>query len=155
MIKPYFRSEADAPPPLRRTVQRRVRFEEVDALGIVWHGRYASYIEDGRVAVCEACGIGYLTLYEQGILTPIKALHIDYRHPLRFGQTFSIEGILHYTEAARINYEGIVRDESGRVCASGYSIQLMLDADFTLQLTHPPFYRDFLHRWRAGHITEP
>ena len=92
MIKPYFRTAPDAPPPLRRTVTRRVRFEEVDALGIVWHGRHASYIEDGRVAVCEACGIGYLTLFEQEILAPIKSMHIDYMHPLRFGQKFKHRG---------------------------------------------------------------
>ena len=40
MRRPYFPFKQDAPEPLRAIVRRRVRFEEVDPLGIVWHGRY-------------------------------------------------------------------------------------------------------------------
>ena len=29
-------------------VQVRVRFSEVDAMGVVWHGNYLKYFEDGR-----------------------------------------------------------------------------------------------------------
>ena len=42
----YFAAVPDAPPPLRVDVGRKVRFEEVDSMGIVWHGHYASYFED-------------------------------------------------------------------------------------------------------------
>ena len=53
---PYFRPETmmngrPAPLPLTCTVPREVRFEEVDALNVVWHGRYPSYFEDARVAM--------------------------------------------------------------------------------------------------------
>ncbi|HQT98382.1 MAG TPA: hypothetical protein PK416_10990, partial [Thermodesulfobacteriota bacterium] len=37
MIAPYFTDEEGAPAPLRETLSRRVRFEEVDPLGIVCH----------------------------------------------------------------------------------------------------------------------
>lgn len=50
MRKAYFRPVPGAPAPLCVTTQREVRFEEVDVMRIVWHGRYASYFEDGRVA---------------------------------------------------------------------------------------------------------
>lgn len=137
MRKPYFSTAPGDPAPLRQTVQRRVRFEEVDPLGIVWHGRYPSYLEDARVAVCETFGIGYMDLYAAGVLAPIKKMHLDYHRPLRFGQVCSIEGALHFTEAARINYSCSIRDEAERLCTTGYTVQLMLDADEVLQMVPP------------------
>ncbi|MEW5910281.1 MAG: acyl-CoA thioesterase, partial [Thermodesulfobacteriota bacterium] len=94
MVKPYFSASDDQIPPLRHSVTRKVRFEEVDALGIVWHGRYASYFEDARAALGDRFGIGYLDFYTKGIFAPIKKMHIDYHIPLHFTEPFSIEAIL-------------------------------------------------------------
>ena len=49
----YFPEKEGTPKPLETSVARRVRFEEVDPLTIVWHGRYPSYFEDGRAAFGE------------------------------------------------------------------------------------------------------
>jgi len=153
MIRPYFPTRANnVPTPLRAIVQRRVRFEEVDALGIVWHGRYASYAEDGRVALYEACDIGYLDFYRNGVIAPLKSIHFDYLRPLRFGDAFSIEGILHWNDAARLDFEFAIRDAQGRLAASGYSVQLMLDLDANLLLLPPPFFVEFRERWRNGEL---
>ncbi|MEG6552156.1 acyl-CoA thioesterase [Desulfocurvibacter africanus] len=150
--KAYFRNEPGTPAPLRINVQRRVRFEEVDVMGIVWHGRYPSFCEDARVALGDRYGIGYLDFHGQGILTPIKQMHIDYQRPLRFKEEFSIEALLHWTEAARINYEFILRNAEGVVTTTGYSVQLMLDKDLDLLIAPPPFYQDFCARWKAGEL---
>jgi len=154
VIRPYFPQPEAAPAPLASQVSRRVRFEEVDALGIVWHGRYASWLEDGRVAICEANGIGYMELYSRGVLAPIKKMQLDYHHPLRFGQRCTIEGRLHYSEAARINYSCTIRDEDDRVCATGCTVQLMLDSGMQLLMTPPDFYLEFLHKWREGLLSQ-
>lgn len=153
MRKPYFRTPADAPPPLRCVVQRIVRFEEVDPLGIVWHGRYPSYFEDGRVLLGKQFGLGYLDFYEQGIVAPIKQMHADYHLPLRFGDEFSIEAILHWSDAARLNHEFILRNAAGEVTTTGYSVQLLLDNDFNVLMLPPPFYEAVRERWRAGELT--
>ena len=109
MIKPYFPTSKGQPQPLRIRTTRRVRFEEVDPLGFVWHGRYSSFFEDARTALGDKYGIGYLDFYKHGIITPIKKIHIDYHHPLRFQEDFAIEGLLHWSEAARINFEFIIK----------------------------------------------
>jgi len=153
MTRPYFPVQQGAPPPLRVTVERQVRFEEVDPLNIVWHGRYPSYFEDARVAFGEKFGIGYLDCYERGILTPIKKMHLDYQRPLRFPERFTIEGILHWSEAARLNFEFIVRNRADEVTTSGYTVQMMLDRDQEIMLIPPPFVREFLQRWRKGELS--
>ncbi len=152
MRKAYFPVPADAPPPLRYCVERVVRFEEVDPLGIVWHGRYPSYFEDGRVLLGEKYGIGYMDFYRQGIVAPIKQLHVDYQRPLQFGDPFTIEAILHWTDAARLNHEFILRNSAGEVTTTGYSVQLLMDQQRNLLMLPPPFFEEFRRRWRAGEL---
>jgi len=152
LSKPYFPRQEGAPAPLRTVITRQVRFEEVDPLAIVWHGRYPSYFEDARVALGAKFGIGYLDCYAHGFVTPIKMMHVDYCRPLRFQEQFTVEGLLHWSEAARLNFEFIIRNEAGEVTTTGYSVQMMLDTSETVLLIPPPFYRDFLDRWASGEL---
>jgi acyl-CoA thioester hydrolase len=151
--KPYFPLQDGAPEPLRCSVERVVRFEEVDALGIVWHGRYPSYFEDGRVLLGEKYGLGYMDFYHHGIIAPIKQLHVDYRLPLRFGDPFTIEATLHWTEATRLNHEFVLRNEAGEVTTTGYSVQLLMDQEQNVLMLPPPFYAGFRQRWAAGELS--
>ena len=152
MTKPYFPAREGDPPPLCAEVRRRVRFEEVDSIGIVWHGRYAGYFEDARDALGERYGIGYMDFYENGILVPIKQLHADFHRPLRLKDEVTVEATLHYSEAARINHAFVIRDRQGAVATTGYTVQMMLDRDRNLCMIPPPFYEAFLERWREGRI---
>lgn len=150
MKKPYFFRREGDPPPLRTLVKRRVRFEEVDPMGIVWHGRYVGYFEDGRVALGSLYGIGYEDFFRHGVPAPIRKLQIDYLTPLRFGEEFSIEAILHWSDAARLDFEFLVRSANDGLVATGCSVQLLLDPTGELLLFPPPFVREFRERWLAG-----
>jgi len=149
MIKNPFKSPPGAPKPLHFEVKRRVRFEEVDTLGIVWQGRYPSYIEDVREALGDHYGIGYLDFFREGIVTPIRQLHIDYHLPLQLHEHFTITGEMHWTEAARLNLTYRIFNTQGELTTSGHSIQMMLDhKSRTVLMVPPPFFQAFLERWR-------
>ncbi|AMV72127.1 acyl-CoA thioesterase [Desulfuromonas carbonis] len=150
MQKAYFKSVAGQPEPLRVIVERTVRFEEVDPLGIVWHGRYPGYFEDARVAFGNRFGIGYMDFYAEGILAPIKKMHVDYLRPLHFGDPFTIEGVLNWSEAARLNFEFILRNAGGEITTTGYTVQMLMDTSHNLLLVLPPFYQAFCARWARG-----
>ena len=143
MKKNVFPAQKDDPPLSGSLIGRRARFEETDQLGIVWHGRYASYFEDARTALGEQYGIGYLAFYEHGILAPIKQLHLDYNRPLRFQEECFVEAVLHWSDAARINISYTITDAGGGVTTTGHTVQVMLDRDFNLLLVPPPFYAQF------------
>lgn len=150
MRRPYFPAKSDHPAPLRVRVDGRVRFEEVDILGIVWHGRYVSYLEDARTALGDRYGIGYKEFRANRVLAPIKKLHLDYRRPLRFGESFTVEALLHWADAARLNYEFILRDAQEQVTTTGFSVQLLMDPGGEVYMVPPPFYQEFRERWKAG-----
>jgi acyl-CoA thioester hydrolase len=152
MKKPYFTTPPGSPEPLNASVERRVRFEETDPLGIVWHGRYASYFEDARVALGDSLGVGYMDFHANGAVTPIRRMEVDYLMPLKYGDTCTVTASLHWTEAARMNYSFAIRNARGELTTTGCSVQLFMDADGTLLMTPPAFYLDFLDRWKAGEL---
>ena len=97
----YFQENHDNPQPIKTEVLRRVRFEEVDPLTIVWHGRYPSYMEDGRASFGEKYGLGYMDMYREKFMAPVAQMHIDYLEPLSFPEEFKIITMLHCTDTAK------------------------------------------------------
>ncbi len=152
MFKPYFKIPDNAPQPLECTVQRKIRFEEVDQLGIVWHGRYPSYFEDGRGALGEKYSISYLDFYGNNIIAPVKTIHIDYHKPLSYPETINIKSMLHWSDSARLNIEYVITDHEGELMTTGYTIQMMLDLNKNLYMVLPPFYQEFCRKWKAGEL---
>ena len=149
----YFKVEPGAPDPLSATVRRRVRFEEVDSFGVVWHGRYPSYLEDGRTALGEQYGLGYLDMYEEKFVAPIVEMHLDYHHPLTFSEEFTMVARLHWAEAVRLDFSYRLTNAEGEAIATGYTIQLLMDFDRNLLLVRPDFLQDFCQRWKDGQVT--
>ncbi len=152
MRKPYFPVVKDAPAPLCLTVKRRVRFEEVDSMGVVWHGCYPSYFEEGRVALGRRYGISYSDFIREQIPVPVRQMQIDYHRPLRFDEEFEVRTTLHWSEAARINFEYEIYTAQDQLVCTGCTVQLMLDRNFNVLLSPPPFFAAFLTRWKQGEL---
>ena len=149
-LKSYFPPESDAPAPLRARATRRVRFEELDPLRIVWHGRYVSYFEDGRVAFGRKYGLSYDQFMKTGIAAPIVSLHIDYMKPLSFDEEITIEATLHWSTALRLNFEFTVLESSGIPAAKGYTIQLLTDLKGTVLFAAPNWIEEFRNQWQQN-----
>ena len=145
----YFSRQPGWPAPLTAATSRDVRFEEIDLLGIVWHGRYSSYLEDGRVAFGKRYGLSYQRFRDERIAAPIVQMHLDYLSPLRFGETVCIEATLCWCEALRLNFEyRLSRGE--REVARGYTVQLLTDLTGNLLLVAPEWVQSFRQRWQEG-----
>ncbi|MEO7768763.1 MAG: acyl-CoA thioesterase [Ferruginibacter sp.] len=119
-----------------------VRFNEADPLGIVWHGHYIRYFEDGRESFGKDHGLGYLEVYRQGFITPIVNVQCDYKKSLRFGDKVIVETIYIPCEAAKIKFKyRLYNAETMELVAAGSSVQVFLDkAGSVLQLNNPPFF---------------
>ena len=122
-----------------------VRFNEADPLGIVWHGHYVRYFEDGRVAFGIKLGIGYLDFYKNGLVVPVVSIQCDYKRSLRYGDRVIIETTFVPTEAAKLTFHyKLFKAGTNEVVATGTSVQVFLDKDTsTLQLTNPTFFEDW------------
>jgi len=135
---------------LEHTEDLRVRFQEVDSLGIVWHGHYVKYFEDGREAFGRRYGIGYLDIFAQGFTAPVVELKCDYKRSIQYGDRVRVRTIFEPVPAAKLifRYE-IYRGEEPELAAVGRSVQVFLTAtDQALLLTNPPFYE----AWKDKHL---
>jgi len=121
-----------------------IRFSEVDAMKIVWHGSYVFYFEDAREEFGKKYGLGYLDIFGNGYFTPLVDIKISYKKPLTYGKKARIDISFRNVEAAKIIFDYEIIDlEDGSLIATGYSIQVFLDMQYQLIWTNPPFYEDW------------
>jgi 4-hydroxybenzoyl-CoA thioesterase len=71
---------------------REVRFEEVDAAGIVFFARYLNYCHEAMEHFFSGLEGGYVRLIrERGLGLPAVKAEVEYKSPLRYGDRFTIE----------------------------------------------------------------
>lgn len=151
----HFRRQAGAPSPLRFRVQRRVRFSEVDPLGIVWFGRYAVYCEEGAAELGRRCGLSYAEFHAAGLRAPVAEYHVDYLAPLRLDEEFSIVCTLVWDDGARLNTEYDLMKAGDTVVARARTVQVFTRAaDNQVCLVSPPLLERCRQRWLAGEFKD-
>jgi acyl-CoA thioester hydrolase len=151
----YFRREPGSPPPLRLMVKRRVRFNEVDLMGVVWFGRYAVFFEEGAAELGRVCGLSYADFYRDGLRAPMAEYHVDYLRPLLLDEEFTIICTLVWDEGARMNTEYELIKADGTTAARAHTVQLFTrESDNQVCLVTPPLLERCRRRWRAGEFKD-
>ena len=147
----YFKREKKAPEPVVVEVKRYVHFSEVDGMGIVWYGRYPTYFEEGAEEIWRRCGLSYQDFYEAKLRAPIVKLHIDFYKPLHLGEEFMIRAVFVWDEGSRLNTEYYLLKQDGNLAASGYTVQLLTDANLgEVFIVSPPLLEECRKRWKSG-----
>ena len=147
----YFSQEPGRPAPLEFCITRTLRFSEVDALAIAWHGNYAKFFEAAYAELARTCGFDTGHLENEHVSALFYHDEYDYRVPVRCGELFTTSAALVWTEAPRINIEYAVRLEDGRVAATGCTTQIFIDdRDYTPLWHIPLFWDELLKRWKEG-----
>ncbi len=121
----------------------RVRFNETDPLGIVWHGYYITYFEDGREAFGRHHGISYLDVDQNGFTTPIVKSVCEHKLSLRYGDVARIETTIVDSPAAKMIFVYKIFDRNNKVVATGETVQVFMNREGELMLTNPPFFEDW------------
>ena len=120
-------------------------------MGVVWHGHYLRYIEDGREHFGHEHGISYMDMYSHGYKVPIVKLSIDHKASLLYGDKVRVETTYIDSPAAKLQFHfNLVNVETGIVAAKCQSTQVFLDKNDDLQITVPDFFREW--RKKMGFI---
>ncbi|MCP4121055.1 MAG: acyl-CoA thioesterase [Bacteroidetes bacterium] len=124
----------------------RVRFNEVDQLGIVWHGHYFRFFEDGREAFGDKYNIDYMSVYGQGYSIPIVEMHCFNLKPLKYQDQCELRTTYKMTNAAKIIFEYHlykVKNGEKSLVATGKTVQVFVKKDGNLELVNPDFYESW------------
>jgi acyl-CoA thioester hydrolase len=125
-----------------------VRFNELDPLGVVWHGNYIKYFEDGREDFGLKHGISYSDLKQEGVMAPIVSVQCDYKRFVRYGEKLLVETSFIDNPAAKIilKYK-IFRKEDQEIVAEGSTMQVFTDTNGELLLIPPAFAVEWKRKW--------
>lgn len=121
-----------------------IRFSDVDSLGIVWHGNYVKFFEDGREAFGKKYGLTNLDFIKVRLIPPVVKLNCDFKKPLMYGDSATIETKYIDSEAAKLIFSyTIFNDSTNEIVATGETTQVFLTIKRVLILTIPPFFENW------------
>jgi len=117
----------------------QVRFYEVDAYGVVWHGHYVGWFEVGRNDLTERFHIGPLQLKEKNLLAPVVELNCEYKFPATYGESLLIQTTMERTEVAKLIFHyRVLSQGNGKVLATGSTTHVLTDFNGNLLYRVPP-----------------
>jgi acyl-CoA thioester hydrolase len=127
----------------------QVRFYEVDAYGVVWHGHYVGWFEVGRNDLTERFHIGPLQLKEKNLLAPVVELNCEYKFPATYGESLLIQTTMERTEVAKLIFHyRVLSQGNGKVLATGSTTHVLTDFNGNLLYRVPPEVLEKLEEMR-------
>lgn len=69
----------------------RVRFEETDAMQVVYYSKFLVWFEVGRINLLRDIGLPYHEWVTRGLHTPVVQAHADYKSSARFDDEILIK----------------------------------------------------------------
>ncbi|MEK4250804.1 acyl-CoA thioesterase [Paenibacillus sp. FSL W7-1287] len=88
---------------------QRVRYQETDQMGVVFHGNYVTWFEIGRTEWVRALGVTYRDIEENGLLFPVIDLSVSYELPAKYDDMVIICTRMKHLTPLRMEFESQVR----------------------------------------------
>lgn len=115
-------------------IRLRVRYAEVDQMGVVHHSRYAVYFEMGRTELLRANGYEYRDLEAAGVLLAVTRLEVRFKAPARYDDELEIFTRIVKIDHVRIEHEyRLSRVGDGRLLAEAATTLVHIDRAGKLQ----------------------
>jgi len=127
---------------IENSMDIRVRYPEVDQMGVVHHSRYWQYFEMGRIELLRKQGFSYAELEKMGVLIVVAKASIRYHAPARFDDVIAVTTRIKKVGAARIDHEYEVKlKDTGTLVATAETTVASVDRDGSLTPL-PDFLRE-------------
>ena len=121
----------------------KVRDYECDLQGVVNNANYQHYLEHTRHEFLESLGENFGSMHEKGIDAFVSRVDIQYKNPLRSGDTFT--SCLNIVKnGPRLQFlQDIYRDSDGALAIKGVVESVVVDNG---RLTRGEYFDDLLQR---------
>lgn len=97
----------------------RVRYQETDAMGIVYHANYLTWFEIARVDMLDKLNVPYRELEAQGYLLPVLEASLKYKKPAKFDDRLTVSASIRELPSVRITVYYEVRRGNERLASGG------------------------------------
>ncbi|MDC3416282.1 acyl-CoA thioesterase [Aquibacillus salsiterrae] len=97
----------------------KVRYQETDQMGVVYHANYLVWFEIGRTAFIESLGFNYHDMEQEGIVSPVIDAHMYFKQPIRYGQDAFVKTWIEEYDGLRTTYGYKIEDGEGNAAVTG------------------------------------
>ena len=97
----------------------KVRYQETDQMGVVYHANYLVWFEIGRTNLIEQLGFNYADMEHRGVVSPVIDIEAKYKKPLKYGDTATVKTIIEKYDGFRGVYYYEIFNESGELAVTG------------------------------------
>ncbi len=97
------------------TTTLRVRYSEVDQMGVVHHSRYLAYLEIARTECLRESGYTYREFEELGLFLVIVKATCNYKYPIRYDDVIHIKTQITNISPAKIEHSYTICNEDNTI----------------------------------------
>lgn len=87
----------------------RVRYQETDQMGVVYHANYLNWFEIGRTELIRELGFPYRRIEELGLLLPVLDLDMKFRMPAKYDDNVTVWTRIAEYSHIKVSFESQVR----------------------------------------------
>ena len=116
--------------PEQGDIEIRVRYAEVDAMGVLHHSQYWVYFEMGRTELLRAGGINYRDCEQAGVFFVLSKCSAKFLAPARYDDVLTLTTRITKMGTARIDHAYELRRQSdGLLLATAETTLACVDRD--------------------------
>ncbi|MBD1372781.1 acyl-CoA thioesterase [Hazenella sp. IB182357] len=108
----------------------RVRYQETDQMGIVYHANYLVWFEVGRSDFTRGLGIHYQDIEDKGLLLPIIQVQCRYISPAKYDDEIQVYTELEKLEGSKMSFRyEVKRKLDGQRLVTGQTDHLWVNSE--------------------------
>lgn len=107
----------------------KVRYQETDQMGVVYHANYLVWFEIGRTAFIESLGFNYHDMETEGVVSPVVDAHVYFKQPVRYGENVYVETWIEEYDGLRTTYGYNIFHEQGNLAVTGSTKHVIVKKD--------------------------
>ncbi len=121
-------------------IHKTVLPQHSDHAGVMWHGTYFNWLEEGRVNALSKAGINYFDLNNSGFELPLINASIKYIVPLYLGDNITIESLFDIGKSPKIKITSKFINETKKVMTiAEVNLVLVSKGHFSIIRKRPDF----------------
>ena len=102
---------------MKHVFETRVYHADTDTYGVVWHGTYLRWIEQGRVEFCRDLGLDLAELKAQNVSLPVTNMNVRYKSSAKLDEIVSVETWVDKCTSLSVTFKQVIKSKTtGKVC---------------------------------------
>ncbi|MGM9986307.1 MAG: acyl-CoA thioesterase [Bacillaceae bacterium] len=125
-----------------------VRYAETDQMGVVYHGNYIPWMELGRIQFMKDLGLSYVEMENEGVLSPVLNINVDYKKPAKYGDEITVYTSLKEYNGFKVVYAYEIRNQDNELCTIATSSHVCVDK----QTFKPIIFKRNFPQWHQLYV---